>query len=136
MREGRTFGISVDGHEHELGPDDLTLVLKPLEGYQVEREGSHAVALDLGIDDELRREGLAREVVRAVQYARKDAGLEVADRIALALGGDAELVAAVRAHEEYVAGETLALELSYDGGAAAIADVIDGLQLRIGVTKL
>jgi isoleucyl-tRNA synthetase len=136
MREGRTIGISVDGHEHELGPDDLTLVLKPLEGYQVEREGSHAVALDLGIDDELRREGLAREVVRAVQNARKDAGLEVADRIALALGGDAELVAAVRAHEEYVAGETLALELSYDGGAAAIADVIDGLQLRIGVTKL
>ena len=44
--------------------------MKPLEGYQLEREGSHAVALDLALDDELRREGLAREVVHAVQSAR------------------------------------------------------------------
>ena len=48
--------------------------MQPLEGYQLEREGSHAVALELAIDDELRREGLAREVVHAVQNARKDAG--------------------------------------------------------------
>jgi isoleucyl-tRNA synthetase len=136
LREGRTIGVSVDGHEHELGADDVTLVLKPLAGYQVEREGAHAVALDLAIDEELRREGLAREVVRAVQNARKDAGLDVADRIALTLGGDAELVAAVRAHEEYVAGETLASEVSYDGAEGGVADVIDGLQLRIRVAKV
>ena len=51
-------------------------MLQPLEGYQVERSGTHAVALNLELDDELRREGLAREVVHAVQGARKDAGLE------------------------------------------------------------
>ena len=56
--------------------------MKPLEGYQVEREGSHAVALELEIDDELRAEGWARDIVRAVQNARQDAGLEVSDRIA------------------------------------------------------
>ena len=59
--------------------------MQPLDGYQLEREGTHAVALDLALDDELRREGLAREVVHAVQGARKDAGLAVEDRIALAL---------------------------------------------------
>ena len=94
--------------EHPLGADDVQLVLQPLEGYQVERSGSHAVALDLGLDDELRREGLAREVVHAVQNARKEAGLKVEDRIALALGGDDDLLDAVRAHEDYVTGETLA----------------------------
>ena len=68
-------GISVDGHDHELGADDLLLAMQPLEGYQLEREGSHAVALELELDDELRREGLAREIVHAVQNARKAAGL-------------------------------------------------------------
>ena len=76
--------------------------MQPLEGYQLEREGSHAVALELALDDELRREGLAREVVHAVQGARKAAGLAVEDRIALALGGDDELLDAARAHEAYV----------------------------------
>ena len=68
--------------------------MKPLEGYQVEREGSHAVALELEIDDDLRDEGWAREIVHAVQTARRDAGLEVTDRIALTLDGDDALLAA------------------------------------------
>ena len=93
-------------------------MLQPLEGYQVERSGSHAVALDLTLDDELRREGLAREVVHAVQNARKEAGLDVEDRISLALGGDDDLLAAVRAHEDYVTGETLATSLDLGDAAA------------------
>ena len=91
----------VEGHEHELGPEDLLLVLQPLDGYQLEREGSHAVALELALDEALRREGLAREAVHAVQGARKAAGLAVEDRIVLALGGDDELLAAAREHEAY-----------------------------------
>ena len=91
-----------------LGPDDVQLVLQPLEGYQLERAGNYAVALQLDLDDELRREGLAREVVHAIQNARKGAGLQVEDRIELTLGGDDALLEAVRPHEDYVAGETLA----------------------------
>ena len=63
--------------------------MKPLEGYQVEREGSHAVALEMEIDESLRVEGWARDIVRAVQNARQAAGLEVSDRILLTLDGDA-----------------------------------------------
>jgi isoleucyl-tRNA synthetase len=118
LRAGTRIGVSVDGHDHELDADDLMLAMKPLEGYQLEREGSHAVALELQLDDELRREGLAREVVHAIQNARKAAGLEVEDRIELVLGGDDELLAAARAHEAYVAGETLAVAVSYDGAQA------------------
>ena len=112
------MGVNLDGHEHRIGPEDVQLVLQPLEGYQVERSGTHAVALDLELDDELRRETLAREIVHAVQAARKGAGLRVEDRIALTLGGDDALLEAARAHEEYVTRETLAVELELRRRAA------------------
>jgi isoleucyl-tRNA synthetase len=134
LRDGGSAGINFDGQEHQIGPDDVLITLQPLEGYQVERSGTHAVALNLELDDDLRREGLAREVVHAVQGARKDSGLNVEDRIALRLGGDSELLEAARAHEDYVARETLATSLSYDGADAAAAD-IDGRQLQISVER-
>jgi isoleucyl-tRNA synthetase len=138
VREGRSVAVSVGGREHELAPSDLQLAMRPIEGYQVEREGSHAVALELTLDDELRVEGWAREIVHAVQAARRDAGLEVTDRIALGLAGDSELVAAARAHEGYIAGETLAIEVSYDGAGAesgASSVWIDGRELRVGLRR-
>ena len=136
LREGRTVGVNIDGQEHELGPDDLQLVLQPLDGYEVEREGSHAVALDLAIDDELRREGWAREIVRAVQNARKEAGLDVSDRITLGLGGDEELLDAARAHQPFIAGEVLAEGgVTYDAPNGESVQ-LDGRELRLSVTKL
>jgi isoleucyl-tRNA synthetase len=136
LRDGGRAGISVDGKEHEIGPDDVQIALQPLDGYQVERSGTHAVALNLELDEALRNEGLAREVVHAVQAARKTAGLNVEDRIALTLGGDEELLAATRAHEDYVAGETLATSVTYDGadGDAARAE-IEGRPLLIAVSR-
>jgi isoleucyl-tRNA synthetase len=92
------------------------------------------VALNLELDDALRREGLAREVVHAIQNARKAAGLKVEDRIALTLGGDGELLDAVRANEDYVTGETLATSLSYDGaGGSGETTAIEGWSLTIAV---
>ena len=107
--------------------------MKPLEGYQVEREGSHAVAVELELDDDLRREGLARDIVRAVQLARQQAGLDVTDRIALTLDGDEALIDAAQAHQEYIAGETLATTVSYESLDGAAPIEIDGRELRIGV---
>jgi isoleucyl-tRNA synthetase len=134
VRGERTVGINVDGTEHQLEPADLTLVMEPLEGYEVEAEAGRAVALALELDDALRREGLAREIVRAVQEARKGAGLEVTDRISLALSGDEELLAAAREHEDYLGGETLAASIAYDGADGDEA-TIEGRELRIGVTR-
>jgi isoleucyl-tRNA synthetase len=134
MAAGGEVGISVEGQEHSLTADDVTLALQPLEGYEVEAEAGHAVALQLELDDELRREGLAREIVHAVQNARKEAGLEITDRIELTLGGDDELVAAARDHEPYIAGEVLATSVAFDGVDGAAAR-IDGRELRIGVSR-
>jgi isoleucyl-tRNA synthetase len=134
LAEGREVGFHLNGRDHSLGVDDINLIMEPLEGYQVEAAAGHAVALSLEVDDELRREGLAREIVHAVQNARRDAGLEVTDRIALGLGGDPELLDAARAHEAYLAGETLATAVSYDGAGVATAK-IDGRELRIAVER-
>jgi isoleucyl-tRNA synthetase len=130
---GRRIGINVDGTEHEVQPEDVSLVMKPLDGYRVEAEAGRAVALSLELDDELRREGLAREIVHAVQNARRDAGLEVSDRIELVLGGDPELLEAARAHEAYVAGETLAATVTYGGDGPRPTTRIEGRDLRISL---
>ncbi|MGI8411359.1 MAG: isoleucine--tRNA ligase [Solirubrobacteraceae bacterium] len=133
LRAGQSVAVSVAGHDHELGAGELLVSMKPLDGYQVEREGSHAVALELEIDPELRLEGWAREIVHAVQAARRKAGLQVSDRIVLTLDGDPELLGAARTHEPYLAGETLASHVSCESLDGREAIVIDGRALRIGV---
>jgi len=140
LAAGGEVGISIDGVDHTLGPDDITMALKPLDGYEVEAEAGHAVALQLEIDEELRREGLAREIVRAVQLARKEAGLEVTDRIALGLTGDTEMLEVAREHEAYIVGETLATDFNLDGaagdGTGRVSEtLIEGLQLKISVRR-
>jgi isoleucyl-tRNA synthetase len=135
LRDGGTVGLVLNGGEYPLNADDVQLVLRPLDGYQVERAGTHAVALNLELDDALKREGLAREVVHAIQSARKSAGLNVEDRISLVLGGDGELLDAVRANEDYVTAETLATSLSYDGAGSGEQTAIEGKPLTIAVSR-
>jgi isoleucyl-tRNA synthetase len=89
----------------------------------------------LELDEELRREGLAREVVHAIQNARKQAGLAVSDRIALRLAGDEALLEAARAHQDYVAGEVLATSVGYDGGDGGDTARIEGRELRIALER-
>ena len=134
LRDGGEVHVAIDGRDHPLGADDVALALQPLEGYEVERSGTHAVALNLELDDDLRREALAREIVHAVQNARKEAGLEVQDRIALTLAGDDALLDAVRAHEAYVTGETLTTSLRLDDAAEPNAEIsLEGLALSIEI---
>jgi isoleucyl-tRNA synthetase len=136
LRDQGTVGISIAGQDHQLGEDDLIIAVKPLAGYQVEREGSHAVALELAIDDDLRAEGWVREIVRATQLARQEAGLEVSDRIRLELAGDPALLEAALAHQAYIAGETLAVEVAHEEPTDPHTVSIDGRELRIGVRRV
>jgi len=135
LRAGRTVVITVGGQDHELDAEDLLVTMKPLEGYQLEREGSHAVALEVAIDDDLRSEGWAREIVHAVQAARRDGGLEISDRIVLTLDGDPELLAAARGHQAHVAAETLAVEVRHATLEGVEPVVIDGRKLRVSVER-
>ncbi len=143
VRGGADIGIEVSGREHTLSSDDVIITIKPPEGYSVEREGAHAVALDLAIDEDLLQEGRSREIVHAIQNARRTAGLQVEDRIELYLSGDAALEEAAGAYRDYIVTETLAveLELGRAGENAATewehseqAD-IEGLHLRIALRR-
>ncbi len=139
LDRGDEVTIVVGGAQERLGPDDLSLVMLPREGYQLERQANYAVALQLDLDDELVREGAAREIVHAVQNARKGAGLRVEDRIELTLSGDATLLDAVRQHADYVADETLAANLGFDGAQPAGTHTetasIDGAELGISLRR-
>jgi isoleucyl-tRNA synthetase len=117
----------------ELGPDEVGVAEEPVTGWRVVREGGASVALDLTVTPELRLEGLARELVRAVQDLRKDAGLKVSDRIELAVGASGEVAEAVRAHGDYLRAETLAVALhdSPRGEGAEATVELDGTPVRL-----
>jgi isoleucyl-tRNA synthetase len=135
LRDGREIGIGINGHDHRLRAEDLLISMKPLEGYQIEREGSHAVALELDVDEDLRIEMWAREIVHLGQGARREAGLEVTDRIELTLDGDPALLDAARRHQDYIAGETLATTVRYDPPEQPSEAKIDGLLIRLAVAR-
>src|SRR5690606_6154477 len=99
--------------------------------------GSGLVVLDTRVTPELAAEGVARDLVRIVQQARRDAGLDVTDRIVLTVDAPDEVLQAARAHETFVAGETLAREVVY----AAVADgaegtVGEGAKVKVAVAKV
>ncbi len=123
LRAGRPAPIVVDGESITVDADEVILTETPREGWSVAREGE-TVALDLEITPELRRAGLAREAVRAIQEARKSSGLEVSDRITLAWhAADAETAAALREHADLVAAEVLATSLTELPDAPSGTDV-------------
>nr|MBO2515640.1 hypothetical protein [Gammaproteobacteria bacterium] len=116
---GETQYAEIGGHRVELPPEALLIETTSAEGFACAEEGGYLVGLDTALNDELKREGLARELVRAVQEARKQAGLEVSDRIVLEIEGDPEVVDALAAHRDYVMSETLATRWERPASAGA-----------------
>jgi isoleucyl-tRNA synthetase len=110
LRSAGTASVEVHGAPVRIGPDDVIVTQTPRTGWAVASEGGEAVALDIAITPELRREGLAREVVRLVQDARKSDGLHVSDRISLRwTTADPELAAALTEHGDLIRSEVLAI---------------------------
>jgi isoleucyl-tRNA synthetase len=103
--------VVVDGEPVQVGPDDVVVTETPREGWAVSHAGGESIALDLTMTPELRRLGLARDVVRLVQEARKTSGFEVTDRIIWWWAADGDTAAALREHGTAVADEVLAVEV-------------------------
>jgi isoleucyl-tRNA synthetase len=113
LRAGGSARIDVGGEPVDLGPDDVIVTEQAKEGWSVVNEHGETIALDLELTDELRRAGVAREAIRQVQDARKNAGLEVTDRIELWWdSADDENVRALEDHAELIASEVLATSLT------------------------
>jgi isoleucyl-tRNA synthetase len=109
LEETGTYTVVVDGEPVELSAADVEVRAEEHEEYALAQDGPLAVALDLKVDDELRLEGLARELARAVNDHRRAIGLAIADRIGVRLWADGLVADAAGRHGEWIAGETLAV---------------------------
>ena len=101
-------GATVHAGAFEVRPEDVTVTREVASEWLVQADGPYVVALDPALTEDLIQEGLAREVVNRVQRLRRDAGYEYTTRIELSIAGAAEVVAATRAFQGFVEGETLA----------------------------
>ena len=113
-----------------LQPDEFRLTARARPGHEVAEEGDLLVALDTTLDDELRAEGLAREVAHRLQAMRKAAGYEISDRVRVAIAGDADATAPLAAHRDWLADELLATSLAIGADAA-----LDGRTLHLSVAR-
>ncbi|WP_330318165.1 isoleucine--tRNA ligase [Streptomyces platensis] len=112
LREG-TASVEVDGETVSLAPDEVIITETPREGWSVASDAGATVALDLEITPELRRAGLARDAIRLIQDARKNSGLDVADRIALRWQStDEEVRTALTDHTGLISDEVLATDFA------------------------
>ena len=121
--------IEIDGKMINLELSDVEISSKDIEGWLVANEGSITVALDVTISENLRREGVARELINRIQNARKDRGLEVTDRIKLTILKFGDLQESIDNNKEYIMSETLTEELVF------VDQLIDGLDIEFDTIK-
>lgn len=114
VADGGSYALTVPGFDEpvSVSADEVLISERPREGWSVINEQGETVALDLTLTPELVRAGLAREVVRVVQEARKESSFEVSDRITLAWSASGELAEALREHGATVADEVLAVSIT------------------------
>jgi isoleucyl-tRNA synthetase len=138
VEDGRPVALVVDGQALALLPEELLVETSSPQGYAVAEENGLLVALDTTLTDELREEGLARELVRNIQDARKRAGFAIADRIAVYVSGAGEIAAIIERWGDYIRAETLADDLLLaepPPGAHAEALDLDRRTIKVGVVR-
>jgi isoleucyl-tRNA synthetase len=123
LRAGGPTHVVVDGEAVDVGPDDVIVTQTPAAGWAVASDDGETVALEVTITSELRREGMARELIRLIQDARKGDGFEVSDRIAIRWStADAELAEALTEHQILISREVLAVDFGPDADVTADAE--------------
>ncbi|RLC64142.1 MAG: isoleucine--tRNA ligase [Chloroflexota bacterium] len=138
LRTGLPLRLEVEGEEVELAPEEVLVREEALEGLAVASERGVTVAVDTVLTPDLLAEGLAREVVRRVQNLRKEAGFNLDDRIVTTYQADVELAEAIEAWRDFIAAETLSVELRAgppEEGATIGEDRVAGHSLRLGVRR-
>ena len=131
------ISIEINGKEITLEREDVEISSKDIEGWLVANEGGLTVALDVTITADLRKEGVARELVNRIQNARKDAGLEVTDKIRLTVLNFENLQQAIKENKAHIMSETLTQELIFvDALAAGTVIAFDTIKSKILIEKM
>jgi len=136
LEQSGSFTLTLEGEEITLEKDDFQITSEDVPGWLVAHDGDLTVALDITLTDELRQEGLARDAVNRIQNLRKDAGLEVQDKIQITFQTeDAFLQTALEAHADYICRETQALGLQANGAAQGEELELEGASVRLAIEK-
>ncbi|WP_418638096.1 isoleucine--tRNA ligase [Winogradskyella sp.] len=136
IEQNGNFDVDINGKMINLGLEDVEITSQDIEGWLVANEGALTVALDVTINEDLRKEGIARELVNRIQNLRKDSGFEVTDRIDVQLQSDAHVVEAVSSNEAYIKSETLTEDLKIiDQVDNGIEIAFDEVNTRLFIKK-
>jgi len=134
-----TIKIFVEGQEIQIPISDVEVITQDIPGWQISTTGKLTVALDITISDELRDEGLARELVNRIQNIRKENEFEVTDRIVVTIEKNSDLMKAVEKNYIYICSETLAEKLVFEdrllNNKVSDIELIEGLSVRVVVQK-
>lgn len=128
--------VDVDGQTVEIVREDVEIVSEDIPGWTVANDGALTVALDLEITEELKNEGMAREIVKRIQAYRKSSGFEITDHIHVVLSHDDNLQKAVEAYHDYICSQVLADKLEF--GAPESGENLDfeDFKISVDITKL
>lgn len=128
--------VDVDGQIVEIVREDVEIVSEDIPGWTVANDGALTVALDLEITEELKNEGMAREIVKRIQAYRKSSGFEITDHIHVVLSHDDNLQKAVEAYHDYICSQVLADKLEF--GAPESGEELDfeDFKISVDITKL
>ena len=129
-----TIAIQVDGQNLDVELADVEIISEDIPGWLVANEGSLTVALEVELTDELKQEGMAREIINRVQNIRKDSGLEITDRIQIVLAPNAEIEQAVKGFGDYIKTQVLADDITISPNDGIEVE-FDDFKLNIQVTK-
>jgi isoleucyl-tRNA synthetase len=133
----KSISIEINGKNITLGLEDVEISSKDIEGWLVANEGALTVALDVTLTEELRKEGVAREVVNRIQNARKDTGLEVTDKIKLTVLKSQNLQQSILDNRDYIMSETLTKELVFVDELNNGTEIeFDAIKSRILIEKM
>ena len=129
IEKNNTISIKVNGKNIILELADVEISSKDIAGWLVANEGGLTVALDVTITENLRKEGVARELVNRIQNARKDAGLEVTDKIKLTVLKTENLQQAITDNKSYIMSETLTSDLVF------VDELVNGTEIEFDAIK-
>lgn len=140
FERNRALSITVDGETVNLIEGDLEVITDDIPGWVIASDGNITIALDVTVTDELKNEGLARELVNRIQNIRKDKGFEVTDKIILQVEKNDALLSAINHNNVYICSETLASSFEIrdqiEPSSRIVVDLADDLQAIISVEKL
>ena len=136
IEQNGSFEVEINGKSITLGLDDVEITSQDIEGWLVANEGALTVALDVTITEDLRGEGIARELVNRIQNLRKDSGFDVTDRIDVLLQKDENIVNAINSNIDYIKTETLTEELEIkDEVNNGIEIAFDDITTKLSIQK-